>query len=979
MPVEAFGEVGCIEPYKKTKGEIKMKKLKILLTLCSAVATFSFLHSAEQINQQVDAQGIVVHDNFQENIVAKAFDRYTGNFYVGTAINNNAYSIARASRIDTGFTGLAVGDAIGAVTSPNISLINEAANAAATLLAFKNDAGTATDLKVMQLIENYPLFNVSPGAAAANNNLYCLADGTAAENFSRIAGGYKSGDNSGGYIFIRTYPNTGDGSTSSGILAYKKNDAGNDLVRVGRIDLPANPDNIAAKLDDKRGAIGDGSFLRFGSFTAEIDPNPKVKDMYWDDELQTLFIAGSVSATDPGADQNYYLGLTQVKFDGANLKISDIIGNGINAAANDNTTIFASRVNAGAASLNVRMHKVRTMKTSTDRNYLIVNGSIQPDGGQHEFENQFYALQYSNNTGFIVQNDNDKTALVDGFIRTGGADPGQSLDGGKEGSLVIGGEDAPWQAANGSASDMEVVGDTVYVSFKGANRDGDNDPGVWSSSALFDNDGVIIGWTKWERVFTSAATPNFADKSYFFSVDGKTGQLWQVNESAANQPKIVNRTKITTSDFPENSLQKKINADFADGCTCVLDLPKNTPGIAGQNNPSNSFVLFGGIEKVAFAQTKSGALNAVTTNFTDFYIKTDLPAGAGVVRCLGFSRNTDNLTQGYFFAGTDNGLYVYAATAEDHEGFNGAPGNAVGLKTIADAPFDNNHKWLQISTNNITGAVSSIESDGENIFVVEQDTTVKNSAISRIWKFGLQDNVTTLENGIEKIAESGIADIPPNAIITGLKLITDVNGAFGQHAGVISTNAGIFRTENSIPLSLIVPTDLAAIPWVAVGENKAYHSAYSPKRTPIAGNDQDGVNHNVWAIALADDDKNLGYYQNSTLHQFGFPSELNNGAATPEHFTNGDMDSDPNPLEYIDRTTNFWTDGGRRFYTRFDTQGNINNSLRSLPYYAKEWAMTHPESFPELSSISRIYWMENISALGMVLAGTDDGVISLVE
>ena len=951
-----------------------MKKLKILLTLCCAVATFSFLDSAIQINQQVNAQGVPVQRNFQENIVAKAFDRYTGNFYVGTGAANGAYSIARASRTDTGFTGLAVENAIGAVTSPNISLINEEANAEATLLAFQNDAGTATDLKVMRLANNYQLFTVSLGAAAADNNLYCLADGTAADNFTRIAGGYKSGDNSGGYIFIRTYPNTGDGSTSSGILAYKKNDAGNALVRVG----VAGNNNHAAKLDKTMGAIGDGSFFRHGSTTAELNPNPEVKDMYWDDGLQTLFIAGSVSATVPGANQNYYLGLTQVKFDGANLKISDIIGNGINAAANNYTTIFASRVNTGAASLNVRMHKVRTMKTSTGRDYLIVNGSIQPHGTAHESQNEFYALQYNRDTNFIVQNDDPKTALDNGFVRTGGA-AGQSLDGRNVGSLVIGGENAPWPNT-GSVSDMEVIGDTVYVSYKAQDRDATNDPGVWSSSALFDNNGVIIGWTAWERVFTSI-NDNPADKAYFFSVDGKTGQLWQVNEGAAAGPIVVRRTEIKTKDFAATSLQGKISVDLADGCTCVLDLPKNTPGIYGENNPSNSFVLFGGIEKVAFAQTKSGDLNAVTTDFSNFYIKTDLPASAGVVRCLGYSRKAledeqDPPTKGYFFAGTDNGLYVYATTA-GHAGFNTAA--AGGLTTLQAAPFTDAYEWRKMNINNFTGAVSSIESDGENIFVVEQDTTVKNSAISRIWKIILANDVTTMEDNTTKIAKSGTANIPTNAIITGLKLITNYNGAAGIHGGVISTNAGVFRTADAQALSDIDPAN-PVYNWVAVEDSpKAYHSAYSPKRTPIQGNNEDGVNHNVWGIALADDNRNLEYFQNSTLQQFGFPSELNNGAATPPSFTNGNMATGTDQLTYIDRTTNFWTDGGRRFFTRFDARENINNSLRSLPYYAQEWAMTHPESFPELSSISRIYWMENISGLGIVLAGTDDGVISLVE
>jgi hypothetical protein len=84
------------------------------------------------------------------------------------------------------------------------------------------------------------------------------------------------------------------------------------------------------------------------------------------------------------------------------------------------------------------------------------------------------------------------------------------------------------------------------------------------------------------------------------------------------------------------------------------------------------------------------------------------------------------------------------------------------------------------------------------------------------------------------------------------------------------------------------------------------------------------------------------------------------------------------PLNYLDRSTFFWTDGGRRFYARFNATETTLNMLRSLPYYGAEWNMTEPESFSELEEI-RIYWIENISGLGIVLAGTDTGVISIVE
>ena len=90
-----------------------------------------------------------------------------------------------------------------------------------------------------------------------------------------------------------------------------------------------------------------------------------------------------------------------------------------------------------------------------------------------------------------AQNDKEETQLTDGFVMSGRG-VGKSLDGGHLNSLIVVGENVPWEEAqNNTASDISQRGDV-------------RDPGIWASSALFDSDGVIIGWTEWERVFVSA-------------------------------------------------------------------------------------------------------------------------------------------------------------------------------------------------------------------------------------------------------------------------------------------------------------------------------------------------------------------------------------------------------------------------------------------------------------------------------------------
>ena len=979
-----------------------MKKTKILLLLFTA--TFSFLSGADQINES-DAAGAA---NFHENITAKAFDRYTGDFYVGTAIaappivgSDVNRRVARAGRNDTYFTGLStVAATQGQVDY--MALVNTARLNPATHVALQ-----LNDIATLDIIDLAAL-GVPLQVAAA---LILDAAGNPAGDpavgppiippFTNLAGGYfrdtaGAGVNAGGYVFLRVHrggaaggglPGPTVNARDSGILAF--NVPG--LVLVGTVG------GNAVRLDDRRGAApGDGNFLRAGSGVANLPAAalPRVTDMYWDEELETLFIAGSVSAENaPAAGPNYHLGLTKVQIVAGNLVISDIIPNGVNPRPS-NFTIFTSRVNGGQPAGNVRMHKVNTMKTSTDRNYIIVNGSIQPHATPHEFGNEFYALQYDKNTGFIVRNDNNKTALTDGFGRANGAPiAANRLDGSHVDSLVIGGEGAPWNPAQGTASDMEVVGDTVYVSFYERRREAANDPGVWSSTAMFDNDGVIIGWTKWERVFPSVrvgATPH-TDKTRFFAVDAQTGQLWSVKRpDAAATPIIVERTKIQT-DFTaaayNNSLQKRLNTELPNSCTCALDLPNETPGIAGFNNPDNSFALFGGIGKVVFAQTKSGNANVVTTAFDNFYHTTTLPSEAGVVRCLGASRNIDNNTRGYFFAGTDGGLYVYSAEAGNHAGFNGQPNNAAGLTTIKNgagvlqAPFNaaSDFRWRRMAADTITGPVTAIESNGTHLFVVEQDVTTVGRIVSRLHRFRIRSDVNRMELAANYllIAESGTAPFAANTIFTGFRIVTQTDGTRANHYGVISTNAGIFVSTANLPV-------MVAANWtnVAVDPNRAYHSIYTPKRTPtgaMIGANEDGACHRVWGLVADDGDSGKNYYQNSRLQQFGFQNGRTNATLQPANYSCGDLAAGTAALTFLDRSLYFWTDGGRRFYTRFNANESVYNSLHSLPYYGAEWAMTEPESFSQLSSIPRIHWIENISGLGIVLAGTDTGVISLVE
>jgi hypothetical protein len=587
--------------------------------------------------------------------------------------------------------------------------------------------------------------------------------------------------------------------------------------------------------------------------------------MYWDETLETLFVAGSVT-TVVAAD--FHSAIVKVRVsDTPETLLNSILPAAINAAAGQSSTIFAS--DSTGLRRDPRILKIRTMHTSTGKTYLIVNGGIGDTDAT--VGNQFYALRYDYTDGHVVQNDATRaeagsvqltrgTALIGGFQRTGGAGVGQSLDGDNVNSLNVGAGPAPWAVAN-AATDMEVVGDTVYVSLATA-RDATNDPGVWASTAMFNKDGVVIGWTSWERVMPSDGIANFLDMTYFFAVDAASNKLWTVsNDEEERNPFRVNRTAWTTADFAATSLPGAIEANIVNDThkdiTCVLDLPEATPGLGGAaNNAHNSFVMFGAHEKVIFARTTSGNAAAARTITLDFSAATDFLStaltDAGTVRSLGWTRRAaagDAAgTRNYFLAGTDTGLWVYRDPTNE-QGYN----DADGLTVLNVAPFvngANTFEWVQFSTALISGPVTQIDCDGTYIYVVEQDVTSTNGIVSKLWRITRGADVTTMEGNATLIAQSGLDGIPANTLFTGFSLGTDIEGT--NHGGVITTNKGAISSLFPNVLATLGAAGTNPGKWLISDGTRAYHGLIGTKRVPTALVGNDGAGYKFIGLAFED-------------------------------------------------------------------------------------------------------------------------------
>lgn len=188
------------------------------------------------------------------------------------------------------------------------------------------------------------------------------------------------------------------------------------------------------------------------------------------------------------------------------------------------TSVFATEngvVGGLGASLNLNIKFVGSLVTSTLLTYIVVLSEING-------EYYFYALP-------VVGADKDKGALASlnalpkerftdrdfngRYFYKPATDPADfNID--EHPELIVGGaSDLPTTLDN--VSSVTVSGDAVLISVK----DGDT-TGVFSTQALFDENGVISGWTNWSRS-TGGSNPVSS-----VIVDDYTSTVWTIQNNA---------------------------------------------------------------------------------------------------------------------------------------------------------------------------------------------------------------------------------------------------------------------------------------------------------------------------------------------------------------------------------------------------------------------------------------------------------------
>ncbi len=525
-------------------------------------------------------------------------------------------------------------------------------------------------------------------------------------------------------------------------------------------------------------------------------------------------------------------------------------------------------------------------------------------------------------------------------------------------------------------------------------RSATNDFGVFASQAMFDCTGKVIGWTAWERVYPT--TGDAGDKTPFFAVDAATGKMWKVS----NDREEVRRTEWVTINPPNSSLMGALDKTLGapSGISCkttncgtrgvfsVLDLLAATTSVDGAAgfDGTTSYALFGGFQKVAFARTKqTDNVPTPPLAFNDpaNFKVTALPNCSDAVYVLGYTNRGSEFEaseRNLFFAGTSRGLYAYAHA--DGTAFDTSANEFAALDA---APFATNDTWHLVPGTQCL-AVTAIDSDcGANMYFVAQDTSQNGccTLTDRLFKIDLGPIASGTVSNLSPItiAQSGVGGLPANTLFTGFEIITDDCSVEPRNAyGVISTNNGIF--VSTVPINTLTNSGFF---WQQINRSDclAFNFLTGASKTC-------SIRNKLFAIYARDGgapscgSNCQGIYQHSSFMQLG--NCATDVIADPDFSEMPPNErrffiNDSKAITLVDYSTYFWSDGARRFFAAFNPGQCAFSTLQSLPYDACRWNLTGPFSDTALGNICRIYWIENISGAGLLLAGTDFGVIALAD
>lgn len=532
-----------------------------------------------------------------------------------------------------------------------------------------------------------------------------------------------------------------------GIAVLRKDAAALNVLNAGKSATAS--ETPAAKIDltvyDTSGV--DADKVRFAFAEAGGKADPTIDDtaaLFWDQKLSRLYIglSGVDRAEKGGMDgESGALTLAVAYLDKAApaattndvLNIQPIVPSPKKAlfydASNKNVNdrivgFYFDKDNNGDNLLPLSVKKIRMMHTSTGRDYLIVNGQKATAPG---FPGKgVYALPV---LGLKKSDGTDRDPKLVGTIAKVDAVTGVSvfddasptlvaqMPQDEQAAVLVGGK--PLFKAD--VSELFVEGDSIFLFLAGG---ASNEVGIFQSTALFDSQGNINGWTPWqrgmgsmERAFGGGYDPYIG--SFFFLTE--QNKFNAVTTPAVNTANIVKVTSWGKTSSISN-LSEKLESLFAfdrGGVLQMFSFDEMTPGF---RLSKFSMMIALGLDRVALVQTGKDVGADQFIPETDFQAAgSTVPFENQVIKDLGplcaadVSRSAA-VGEGWVFVGGYNGIAVLSKA--DGSGYK-------NLQNLSTDLVDFSFKKLTPSNGSALDHVRKILCDDKNLYVMTRDKIFK--------------------------------------------------------------------------------------------------------------------------------------------------------------------------------------------------------------------------------------------------------------
>ncbi|MFH1461381.1 MAG: hypothetical protein ABIF12_00320 [bacterium] len=778
-------------------------------------------------------------------------------------------------------------------------------------------------------------------------------------------------------VCLVDFPNDGSSVKTNEI---EINDANNNPTD-GVVGLAASTDKIFAAVKSQAGSFGDGD----GGFAVLISKDSKLKpidavagnenanlavkldltadilfamtqdasngvdfgDMYWDANLQRLFIglidAGRSNAVNNGGAVSVLVG----RLDGNQLIIESVINlNQALFSLNQKTDIVGFYFNAIGNILS-SAYKLRTMKTSTNKNYLIVNGAtglVATD----DWKNRVYALPVvgalqSDGTNTLVANIGkvaDKNNINHDVVVANNA--GMTLRDDIAAKVGAGALPIP---NNIGAEDMFVVNDSVFVSVAQDRFDATHEAGIFRSTALFDQNGNIRAWTPWQRV---AGT---IDKVYGSGFDMNSGNFWYFTESAGvkNTVKVTQWGKsLSYTGLMGNGLVDLLADEFIQnnaGVHQVFNFDEKTPSIARTGVADEvSFMAGLGYKKIALVQTGAATAGPIFTptqaqyvkDTNVFVIQDEALSDLGPICCTDISRGL-GAANGWLFVGGYNGVAVWRESGNAGTAGNGWDGQvgsgAVDFSVLIAAP--NNFSFKEIGD---FSQVRKLVAKAGFLYIMSLDSINRFTMVAN--KF---DDAVTAPLNVKTITP------PPGYLLDMIVFYR----AGGDTRLLVATTQGLFYS-NAINDVDADKTGVNAPIW-----------------TQVALTSGTGLSSPVTHLSFLDVQKG-GYSTNGNLYALAADLSLNLATVYRFDVQNGII----NPIKENSGTDYFYSVGELR--TNFLTDGalgytTLSKHFGTTDFLRKIWMIDSQSSIRRLESAINLDLESSAYNVGVMVQNTASG------